>query len=128
MVRDGKTGRVITAPPEEHLWTYRKKQGFGAASKNEWQNILEVGPDYCALTDRLRQWRFGFDDYYDVFIWDFVPGQTSTQTYNVVITVSLRTRSLSFYLLTRAHRNLDSHGALPIHATCMHTWNRSYEA
>ncbi|RMJ18641.1 hypothetical protein CDV36_001763 [Fusarium kuroshium] len=35
MVRDGKTGRVITAPPEEQLWTYRIKQGLGRASKNE---------------------------------------------------------------------------------------------
>ena len=46
LVRDGKTGRVITAPPDEHLWTYRKKQGLGRASKNEWENFLEVGPDY----------------------------------------------------------------------------------
>ncbi|GKU15973.1 unnamed protein product, partial [Fusarium langsethiae] len=46
MVRDGKTGRVITAPSDEQLWTYRKKQGLGRASKNEWDTILEVGPEF----------------------------------------------------------------------------------
>lgn len=89
MVRDGKTGRVITAPPEEQLWTYRMKQGLGRASKNEWRNVLEVGPLYFDMTDMLREWRFGFDDYYDVFIWDFVPCQSSLDMYNVVITVPL---------------------------------------
>ena len=92
MVRDGKTGRVITAPPDKQLWTYRKKQGLGRASKNEWINFLEVGPQYFALTDLLREWRFSFDDYYDVFIWDFVPGQSYMDMYNVVITV----KSFSF--------------------------------
>ncbi|RSL70419.1 hypothetical protein CEP53_001891 [Fusarium sp. AF-6] len=86
MVRDGKTGRVITAPPEEQLWTYRIKQGLGRASKNEWRNVLEVGPLYFDMTDMLREWRFGFDDYYDVFIWDFVPCQSSLDMYNVAIT------------------------------------------
>ncbi|KAL6355081.1 hypothetical protein LRP88_11558 [Fusarium phalaenopsidis] len=54
MVRDGKTGRVITAPPKEQLWTYRMKQGLGRASKNEWRNVLEVGPLYFDMTDMLR--------------------------------------------------------------------------
>ncbi|KAF5978634.1 major facilitator superfamily transporter [Fusarium coicis] len=85
MVRDGKTGRVITAPDDEQLWTYRKKQGLGRASKNDWFNILEVGPDFMKLTDILREWRFGFDDYYDVFIWDFVPGEPHMELYNIVV-------------------------------------------
>ncbi|KAH0489941.1 hypothetical protein TgHK011_001430 [Trichoderma gracile] len=90
LVRDGKTGRVITAPPDEHLWTYRSKSGIGRASKNEWQNVLEVGPAYFYMTDVLREWRFSFDDYYDVFIWSFVPGQSPLDMYNVVIS-ELRT-------------------------------------
>ncbi|KAH7142034.1 hypothetical protein EDB81DRAFT_948268 [Dactylonectria macrodidyma] len=85
LVRDGKTGRVITAPPEEHLWTYRIKQGLGRASKSEWLNILEVGPQFFKLTDKLREWRFGFDNYYDIFIWDFVPGEPGMNLYNVVV-------------------------------------------
>lgn len=94
MVRDGKTGRVITAPPEEQLWTYRVKQGIGRASKNDWTNILNVGPDYFAMTDALREWRFSFNDYYDVFIWDFAPGQSAMETYNVVIQVCFIKMSL----------------------------------
>ncbi|KAL6855650.1 hypothetical protein J3F83DRAFT_753815 [Trichoderma novae-zelandiae] len=90
LVRDGKTGRVITAPPEEHLWTYRSKSGIGRASKNEWQTVLEVGPEYFYMTDALREWRFSFYDYYDVFIWSFVPGQSPLEMYNVVIS-ELRT-------------------------------------
>lgn len=88
LVRDGKTGRVITAPPEEHLWTYRRKQGIGRASKNEWDNVLEVGPDYYDMTDSLREWRFGFQNYYDVFIWSFVPDEPPMDMYTVVVTVS----------------------------------------
>jgi hypothetical protein len=40
------------------------------------------------LTDILREWRFGFDDYYDVFIWDFVPGEPHMELYNIVVMVS----------------------------------------
>ncbi|UKZ52655.1 hypothetical protein TrVGV298_006436 [Trichoderma virens] len=85
LVRDGKNGRVITAPPDAHLWTYRRKKGIGRASKNEWQNLLEVGPDYFDMTDSLREWRFGFDDFYDVYIWDLVPDASPLRMYNVII-------------------------------------------
>ncbi|KAJ4003640.1 hypothetical protein NW752_011065 [Fusarium irregulare] len=85
MVRDGKTGRVITAPPKDELWTLRRKQGLGRAAKNEWENLLSVGPEFMKLTDVLREWRFGFTDYYDVFIWDFVPGQSHVDMYNTVL-------------------------------------------
>ncbi|KAH7304580.1 hypothetical protein B0I35DRAFT_484412 [Stachybotrys elegans] len=78
-----RTGRSL-AP--DQLWTFRAKKGLGRASKNEWVNILEVGPAYFAMTDKLRKWRFGFNDYYDVFIWDFAPGTDSMETYNLIIT------------------------------------------
>ncbi|KAM0283247.1 hypothetical protein ACHAQK_011072 [Fusarium lateritium] len=85
MVRDGKTGRVITAPSDDQLWTYRKKQGLGRASKNEWDTVLSMGPDFMKMTDILREWRFGFSDYYDVFIWDFAPGESYSDMYNIII-------------------------------------------
>ncbi|SPJ83940.1 uncharacterized protein FTOL_10456 [Fusarium torulosum] len=85
MVRDGKTGRVITAPSDDQLWTYRKKQGLGRAAKNEWDTVLSMGPEFMKMTDILREWRFGFSDYYDVFIWDFVPGQSYSDMYNTII-------------------------------------------
>jgi hypothetical protein len=71
------------------LWTYRKKQGLGRASKNEFVNVLEVGPRFFAMVDFLRKWHLGFPDYYDVYIWDFVPCQPSVNLYNVMINVSL---------------------------------------
>jgi hypothetical protein len=51
-------------------------------------NILEVGPDFTKLTDVLREWTFGFDDYYDVFILDFVPGEPHMDLYNIVVAAS----------------------------------------
>lgn len=87
MVRDGRTGRVITAPRDDHLWTCRKTEGLEKASKNEWDSVLSMGPDFMKLTDMLREWRFGFSDYYDVFIWDFVPGKSFINMYNTTVMV-----------------------------------------
>ena len=87
LVRDGKTGKVITAPEKEHLWTMRRKEGLGRASKNEWEIMLEVGPDYFDMVDILRRWHLGFEDYYEVWLWDFVPCNDSIQLYNVTAMV-----------------------------------------
>ncbi|KAJ4245492.1 hypothetical protein NW762_014001 [Fusarium torreyae] len=43
-----------------------------------------MGPDFFKLTDAFREWRFGFQDYYDVFVWDFAPGQSYMDMYNVI--------------------------------------------
>ncbi|KAK6084668.1 hypothetical protein SCUP515_01164 [Seiridium cupressi] len=85
VVREGKTGKVLTCPNEEHLFAYRVKQGLGRASKNEYEDILNIGPEYCAVADRLRRWRFGFDDYYDVWLWGYAPGRERIDTYNLLI-------------------------------------------
>ncbi|KAI1206620.1 uncharacterized protein F4807DRAFT_463565 [Annulohypoxylon truncatum] len=86
LVRDGKTGKIITAPEEEHLWTMRRKEGLGRASKNEWDIMLEVGPEYFDMVDILRRWRLGFEDYYEVWLWDFVPCNDPITLYNVIVT------------------------------------------
>ncbi|KAI0834510.1 hypothetical protein F5Y06DRAFT_156139 [Hypoxylon sp. FL0890] len=85
LVRDGKTGKIITAPEEEHLWTIRHKEGLGRASKNDWEVVLEVGPDYFEMVDIVRKWRLGFDDYYEVWLWDFVPCNDAIPLYNVIV-------------------------------------------
>ncbi|KAK6075005.1 hypothetical protein SCUP234_08004 [Seiridium cupressi] len=85
LVREGKTGKVLTCPNEEHLFSYRVKQGLGRASKNEYEDILNIGPEYFAVADRLRRWRFGFDDYYDVWLWGYAPGRERIDTYNLLI-------------------------------------------
>ncbi|KAK6949802.1 hypothetical protein Daesc_008123 [Daldinia eschscholtzii] len=86
LVRDGKTGKIITAPEEEHLWTMRHKEGLGRASKNEWDVLLEVGPEYFDMVDILRKWRLGFEDYYEVWLWDFVPCNDPILLYNIIVT------------------------------------------
>jgi hypothetical protein len=76
LVRDGKTGRVLIQPPEQELWLMREKSGYGRASKNDFGNITEVGPEFFEKMDNIRQWHFGFEEYYDVYIWDASPGRT----------------------------------------------------
>lgn len=44
MVRDGKKGRIITAPPNDELWTFIRKRGLGRPTKDEWENALLMGP------------------------------------------------------------------------------------
>lgn len=56
-----------------------------------WENILEMGPEFVKLTDQLREWRFGFNDFYDVYIWDLKPGQDEVEIFNKVSEVSLPT-------------------------------------
>jgi hypothetical protein len=109
MVRDGKTGRVITAPSDEELWTYRKKQGLGRASRNEWHNVLEMGPDFMKMMDVMRKWRFGFSDYYDVYIWDLVPGQSSVDMYNIIVLVRLHQHQI-VESADQDHRNFATPG------------------
>lgn len=87
-VRDGKTGKIITAPrSQDALWTLRAKKGIGRASKNEWEVELEIGPEYFDFVELYRNWHLGFDDYYEVWIWHFAPGQSGNLLYNVIVEV-----------------------------------------
>jgi len=89
LVRDVKTGRILKTPPEEHLWLVRTKSGFDRASRTEWENVSEVGPDFFAKMEEFRQWHFGFKEYYDVYIWDLEPGEPFASLYNTIQQVSL---------------------------------------
>ncbi|KAI0860232.1 hypothetical protein F4860DRAFT_479717 [Xylaria cubensis] len=85
-VRDGRTGKIITAPRgEDALWTLRSKRGIGRANKNDWEIQLEIGPDYFDFVEEYRNWHLGFDDYYEVWIWHFVPGQSGNLLYNSIV-------------------------------------------
>ncbi|KAK5122094.1 hypothetical protein LTR85_004340 [Meristemomyces frigidus] len=76
LVRDAKTGRILVKPPEEHLWIVWYKSGMGHASKNEWVEAKKVGEDMFEMlsTKEAVPWRFGFNEYYDLQIWDLQPG------------------------------------------------------
>ncbi|KAL5383648.1 hypothetical protein DPSP01_005754 [Paraphaeosphaeria sporulosa] len=75
LVRDRKTGKILVRPPEEEFWLLREKAGWGRASKNEFENIIEIGPEFFETVENSRKWHFGFDEYYDVYIWDTAPGR-----------------------------------------------------
>jgi len=75
LVRDPKTGRTLIKPDDEELWIVREKSGWGRAAKNEYQILETVGPSFFERMDNLRKWHFGFNEYYDVYIWDPTPGR-----------------------------------------------------
>ncbi|KAF2112566.1 hypothetical protein BDV96DRAFT_601966 [Lophiotrema nucula] len=64
LVRDPKTGRVLTQPPEKELWLAREKSGWGRASRNTFEIISEVGLKLFEEVDQARKWRFSFEEYY----------------------------------------------------------------
>ncbi|MCJ1377759.1 hypothetical protein MMC17_000855 [Xylographa soralifera] len=84
LVRDAKTGRIISKPPEEDLWLLREKSGIGRAAKNEWNVIKKVGPDFFKEMDDHRRWHFGFVEHYDLYIWDNVAGGEYVDLYNSI--------------------------------------------
>ena len=88
LVRDGKTGRVLTSPPKNELWLLREKSGLGRAAKKSWNVLREVSGEFFDELDENRKWTFSFDDYYDVVVWDNEPGEIYANVYNVVCEVS----------------------------------------
>ncbi|KAB2572944.1 hypothetical protein DBV05_g8399 [Lasiodiplodia theobromae] len=90
LVRDVKTGNILAKPPESELWLIREKSGMGRASRNEWNIVKEVGPEFFEDMDRQRQWHFNFKEYYDVIIWDLEPGFHFSHLYNGVQTALIK--------------------------------------
>lgn len=90
LVRDGKTGRILISPPPKELWLVREKCGLGRAVKKPWKVLQEVGKDFFENLESRRKWTFGFDDYYDIVVWDNEPGEDFHNVYNAVTEVSNR--------------------------------------
>lgn len=91
LVRDGKTKQILYAPTEENTrWIHRVKSGFGRASKNEFEVMQAVDSRMLQTVDRLRPWEFSFDAHYEIYIWDFVPGESPMQLFHDLIDVSQR--------------------------------------
>ena len=96
-VRDAKTGRILVKPPEEERWVIREKSGIGRASKNDWNVIREIGPDLFDEIEKQRRWHFGFTEYYDIYIWDLLPGLPYHRLYCTIQEVSpIQDNSISF--------------------------------
>lgn len=96
LARDGKTGRILLEPPKEHLWLLRSKAGLGRASKNEWTTQLEIGEKFFAEQDEKRSWRFGHNDYTDIYIWTLEPGVSFPLLYNDVAGVCFFFSSMNY--------------------------------
>ena len=91
LIRDGKTGKVVYEPPplagperEDNTWLVRRKIGLGRASKNEWDINSSVGPTFFETMEKHRAWHFGFNEYYDVIIWDLTQGNVARHLYNII--------------------------------------------
>jgi hypothetical protein len=95
LVRDAESGRLLIKPPEDERWLYRQKRGHGRASRTEWEIIKKVGPEFFEEMDKRRQWDFSFKEYYDVYVWDLLPGGSFPGLYNAVQRVS-RSNSFKF--------------------------------
>ncbi|KAL8925664.1 MAG: hypothetical protein Q9208_003347 [Pyrenodesmia sp. 3 TL-2023] len=93
LIRDVKTSKILSTPPADQLWLHREKAGIGRASKNEWFVRAAVGPEFFEKMERMREWHFGFNDYYDVYIWDLKPGKPWASLFNTV-----------YETLVKAHR------------------------
>lgn len=105
LVRDGKTKQILYAPTEKNArWIHRVKSGLGRASKNEFEVTLAVGSELLRTLDRLRDWRFSFDAHYEIYIWDFPPGQTPMDLFHSMIDVSQRTSCRTARLETDGYR------------------------
>lgn len=87
LVRDVKTGQILISPPKEELWLVREKKGIGRAVKNPWKIVKQLNAQFFEEIGAVRKWSFGFDDYYDIFVWDNAPGEENRFLYTTVVEV-----------------------------------------
>ena len=86
LVRSAKTGRILVKPPEERLWIVGDKAGMVRASRSELEVRKSVGDDLFEVLGgvKAKDWQSGRNWYYDVTVWDLVPGRTSSWVYTNV--------------------------------------------
>ncbi|KKZ63042.1 hypothetical protein EMCG_02612 [[Emmonsia] crescens] len=75
VVRDGKTGKILVKPPDDHAWLFREKIGHRRGSRAPWNVLRRVDEAFFNEMERRRAFRLGFDDFYDVYIWSSAPGE-----------------------------------------------------
>lgn len=75
---------TISVGPDDqpNTWLARHKSGLGRAVKNQWTVTAEIGPEFFESMEKERKWHFGFNDYYDVYVWDLEPGKHSCHLFN----------------------------------------------
>ncbi|KAM7183928.1 hypothetical protein V8F20_012427 [Naviculisporaceae sp. PSN 640] len=95
LVRDGKNGRIVTAPEEQHRWLVRSRPGNSRfkpgtvdvthSAENGWNVELEVDGGFFEMAREERSWHFGFNSYYEIYIWDFAPGREAIDMYHNIL-------------------------------------------
>ncbi|KAK0637426.1 hypothetical protein B0T17DRAFT_588285 [Bombardia bombarda] len=123
LVRDGTTGRIIVAPEKPHRWilrsqhkgyrSYDKPDDYVSSADDGWTIEQSVDTSFFEEVERERKWRFGFTSYYEIYIWEFVPGGGKTSMYNEVID-----------MLMRAHRIKGNRGKFQAMKHIMETLTR----
>ena len=89
LIRDAAVGgKILSSPPEDQKWLTRAKAGMGRASRNEWNIVAKVDTKWFEFVESHREWQFGFNEFYDVYIWDLIPGRHYSQLYNAIQDVS----------------------------------------
>lgn len=103
MVRDAHTGRVVVQPPKHQWWLVREKSGLGRASKADWNIVSGVCDQmFEQLGDSMySDYIFGFEDHYDVIVWDTLPGMHYYQMHDIIHTALVKAHrfrnSIDFY-------------------------------
>lgn len=87
VVRDAKTGKIVAKPPDEAAWLIRERVGYGRASRTPWKILKRVDKQFFDEMDELRHFRLGFKNYYDVYIWSAIPGQSFDGLYSGILEV-----------------------------------------
>ena len=92
LVRDGIDRRIIVAPDQKDRWIIRSRRGVTAVGCNTHDGNWDIEPEVCPHffdTARVsRKWHFGFSSYYEVYMWDFVPGKKPIDMYHYIKEVS----------------------------------------
>lgn len=92
LVRDGKTGRIIVAPEEQHRWIARSHRGVGlkpgqamaSGNGDGWAIECAVNTEFFGVALEECEWGFNFTDCYEIYIWDFAPGRKPNKMYQAI--------------------------------------------
>ncbi|KAB5546809.1 hypothetical protein GE09DRAFT_192340 [Coniochaeta sp. 2T2.1] len=101
LVRDGKTGKVIVGPEEDERWLVRAipglmapLPGYNTPTPPPWRTMSEVGSAFFTTAEASRKWHFNFDAYYEIYMWDFAPGEDGDSLYRLIMDALLKARRM----------------------------------
>ncbi|KAH8882225.1 hypothetical protein GQ53DRAFT_753902 [Thozetella sp. PMI_491] len=76
LVRDGCTGKIVVGPDKSQRWLLRQSEVDNPyGGDRSWHNLVEVNEAYFHGCTKVRTFQLGFKEHYEIYIWDFAPGQ-----------------------------------------------------